>query len=90
LPPRVKLLGLILAFTYKGEFMHWQSINTPPVDDEYCLVCADGAMACRSWNSKKRTWEDPTHAQNPNVLEEYITHWMPLPPSPEIHIDQQG
>jgi hypothetical protein len=63
--------------------MNWISVDQPPSSDEYCLVFADGAIACRSWNSKKREWEDWTNAQNPNVMNEFITHYMFLPEPPK-------
>jgi len=49
----------------------------------YVLVWADGAVDCLAfYKGQFVNWTNP---ESPNVYPEYITHWMPIPPSPSVN-----
>jgi len=61
----------------------WRRVeDEPPEEDIWCLVNMDGAMNCLFYNSKTKHFEDWVKMANPNVFEDAITHWMPLPEPP--------
>lgn len=64
--------------------MKWISVKERlPEETEWVLVYQDGAMNCMAFNKKTKAFEDWIEAKCLNVIPEFITHWMPLPPKPE-------
>lgn len=65
----------------QGLTMKWQRLETAPADGEWALVYADGAVNCM-FVKRGELPDDWTRPDCPNVMPEYVTHWMPLPKPP--------
>jgi len=63
--------------------MKWISVKDglPPEDKCWVLVYADGAMNCMAYFDGR--WVDWVGATAHNINVNDITHWMPLPVSPD-------
>jgi len=62
--------------------MKWRPIETAPEKGAWALVYADGAINC-AYVQHGKLPDDWTLPQSPNVIPQYVTHWMPLPPPPK-------
>lgn len=59
----------------------WQPIETAPEEGQWALVYADGAQNC-AFVQKGRLPKDWCNSITWNIMPEFVTHWMPLPPPP--------
>lgn len=69
--------------------MEWISISEqlPNPKGEWVLVCADGAQNCLGYSEERGFYDWCGSARTAlNVNIDQITHWMPLPPSPETDL----
>jgi len=69
----------------------WISVEErlPENKDQWLLVCdgPDGAMVTMAWwkmPTGNYGWKQLNHCEHPNLREECVTHWMPLPDAPKI------
>lgn len=56
----------------------WQDISTAPKDGTFILVWAMPYVEMAHWRGRWRIGNDVTGTKL------FPTHWMPLPPAPEI------
>ena len=67
--------------------MEWISVEERlPEEPAWVLVCSNGAMNCMAFHDEK--WVDWTFPKASNIVIGDITHWMSLPESPKLEMEE--